>query len=119
MAARDGEETRCWVACADGVLKEVKAEHTQGVSDSFSSEPCSQNVDQKQHSNKQIKQIVRNVLLRKMSPAKRQELTSSSEKPYTVCTPRTSPKSLSSVKCHEKSFICAACGKSFETIYNV
>ena len=109
---RDGEETRCWLVCADGVLKEVKAEHTQGVSESFSSELCSQNVDQKQYSNKQIKKIVRNVLLRKMSSVKMQQLTSSNEKPYIFCTPGKSLKSLSSLKCHEKSHICAACGKS-------
>ena len=44
---RNSDETRHWVVCQDGVLKEVKAEHTLDVSDILAVEDGSHNVDQK------------------------------------------------------------------------
>ena len=41
------EMTRHWVVCPDGVLQEVKAEHTSDVSDILSGEDCSVNVGRK------------------------------------------------------------------------
>ena len=38
------EMTRHWVVCPDGVLKEVKAEHTSDVSDILCDEDCNDNV---------------------------------------------------------------------------
>ena len=45
---RNSDEIRHWVVCQDGVLKEVKAEHTLDVSDILPVEYGSHNVDQKQ-----------------------------------------------------------------------
>ena len=45
---RNSDETRHWIVCQGGVLKEVKAEHTLDVSDSSAVEDGSHNVDQKQ-----------------------------------------------------------------------
>ena len=39
------EMTRHWVVCPDGVLKEVKAEHTSDVSDILHGKDCNVNVD--------------------------------------------------------------------------
>ena len=44
----NSEATRHWVVCPDGVLKEVKAEHTSDASDILSVEDCSKKVGHKQ-----------------------------------------------------------------------
>ena len=44
---RNSDETRHWIVCQGGVLKEVKAEHTLGVSDMLAVEGGSHNVDRK------------------------------------------------------------------------
>ena len=44
---RNSDETRHWVVCQGGVLKEVKTEHTLDVSDILPVEYGSHNVDQK------------------------------------------------------------------------
>ena len=41
--SRTSSETRHWIVCPGGVLKEVKAEHTHGVSEILSVEDCSEN----------------------------------------------------------------------------
>ena len=46
---RHFDQPRHWVVCQDGVLKEVKAEHTLGVSEILPVEDASHNVVQKQH----------------------------------------------------------------------
>ena len=47
----NSDETRRWVVCPGGVLKEVKAEHTVGVSDILSVENGNLNDDKKQYYN--------------------------------------------------------------------
>ena len=44
----NNEAPRHWVVCPDGVLKEVKTEHTSGASDVLSVGDCSRNVGHKQ-----------------------------------------------------------------------
>ena len=47
----NSDETRHWVVCPGGVLKEVKAEHTVGVSKILSVEDGNHNVEKKQYNN--------------------------------------------------------------------
>ena len=55
---RHFDEPRHWVVCQDGVLKEVKTEHSIGVSDILPVEDGSHNVDQ---NNTSVVQITRNL----------------------------------------------------------
>ena len=89
---RNSDETRHWIVCQDGVLKEIKAENTRGVSEILLAEHGSQNVEEKQrvsftnHSNNECG-----------SHLKVHEIMSAGVKP----------------------FICDTCGKSFTRMSNL
>ena len=66
---RDAEDTKRWVVCEAGVLKllkEFKVEHTQSVSDTYSTKDYCENIDHKQKcsntNNKQISKKKSNIV---------------------------------------------------------
>ena len=124
----NSDETRHWVVCQGGVLKEVKAEHTLDVSDTLPVEYGSHNVDQKQcnsstnHSTMKCQLMVLErtdtcvkpftcdtcgkSLVKSAGVLNVLERTHTSMKPYTCNICRN-------IQTVVKPYTCDTCGKSF------
>ena len=107
--SRTSNETRHWVVCPGGVLKEVKAEHTYGVSEIVSDEDFSEN-DAKMERESQL-----SVRERKHTDVEH----------FIGDTSGKASIHPNDLKCCErpqpiaKPFTCDACGKSFSRRYNL
>ena len=128
---RNSDETRHWVVCQDGVLKEVKAEHTLDVSDILAVDDGSHNVDQKRryssthHATMECQLTVPErtgtcvkpftcdtcgkSLVKSAEVLKVLESTHTGMKPY-ICNMCTKIQTYETVHTH---FTCDTCGKSF------
>ena len=115
---RNSVETRHWIVCPLGVLKEVKAEHTLDVSEILPVGGGSHNVDQKQYdsSTKQAK-------MKCGIQLKLHEGTHTGVKPFKCGTCGTSFINSDALKVHEsihigvRPFACDTCGRSFKRSY--
>ena len=116
---RDGEETRRWVVCSGGVLKEVKVEHSTSVSDTCAGVDCGEDVDLKQQRNSTDD---KNMNEAQSSYLKVPKMAHIGEKPYTCDTCGKSYTKSWNLKSHkrihtgEKPYTCDTCGKSFTTL---
>ena len=135
---RSSEVTRHWVVCPDGVLEEVKTEHTSDISDILSGEDCNENVDCKlrtrtcTHHNNSYDDEMNGKLStdptcyvastqsrRHDNVLKVQDRTSKGVKHYNCDTCGKQFAYLSQLKMHEmthtgvKPFTCDTCRKSF------
>ena len=111
---RNSDEARHWVVCQGGVLKEIKAEHTCGVSEIFPIEDGSQKGDEKQcvsFANQANNECVSHINVH--------DITSAGVKPVTCDTCGKSfnyswgLKSREIVHTGVKPYSCDVCGKSF------
>ena len=111
---RNSDETRQWVVCPGGILKEVKAEHAIGVSEILPDEVCSHNVDQTQNGSS-----INHTKLECGSQLTVHERTHADVKHFTCNTCGKSLINLTLLKLHQrthmgvKPFTCETCGKLF------
>ena len=142
---RHVDEPIHWIVCQGGVLKEVKAEHTLGVSEILRVEDDSHNVDQKQHISgtnyakpeceslpklrKRTDTVVKHFICETCGKSftcsswlTQHERTHTGEKPYTCGTCGKSFAQFNGRKIHErthtgeKPYTCETCGKSFNKL---
>ena len=112
--SRTSSETRHWVVSSDGVLEEVKSEHTYGVSDILSVEDFGANVD-----NVQYWSGTNDAIMECESQLSVSERKYTGVKHYIGDTCGTSFSHQNAVKGRErpqlivKHFTCDTCGKSF------
>ena len=126
-------ETRRWVVCEGGVLKEVKVESTDWNPDTRETSMCNENIDQEELCNKTNDEVdnqptnVRPYVCGTCGKAFKQkshiiahESIHTMGKPYTCATCGKSFQYKCRIIAHEsvhtmvKSYTCATCGKSFK-----
>ena len=111
---RNSDETRHWVVCQGGVLKEVKEEHALGVSEILPDEVYDHNVDQTQHTSS-----INHAKLECGSQLTVQERTHTGVEPYSCKMCARSFAHFSALSVHERtcpavnSFTCHTCGQLF------
>ena len=116
----NSDGTRHWVVCPGGVLKEVKAEHTVGVSDILSVEDGNHDVDKKQYFNG-----TNHAKMECESQLNVRVETHMGVKPFTSTMSEKSVIHPSGLETHQrtqtlvKSYICETCGKVFISSSNL
>ena len=114
------DETRHWIVFPGGVLKEVKAEHTVGVSEVLSVEDGNPNVDKKQYYNE-----TNHAKMGCISQLKVCEKMHTGVKHFTSDTCEKSFIHTGGLETHQgthtlvKSYICETCGKVFISSSNL
>ena len=112
---RNSVETRHWVVCPGGVLKEVKAEHTVDVSEILPVDGGSHNVDQQQYDSS-----TNHANMKCRFQIKMHEGTHTGVKQFNCGTCGKSFIKSSALKVHESShpgvrpYACNSCGKCFK-----
>ena len=116
----NSDETRHWVVCPGGVLKEVKAEHTVGVSELLSVHDGNHDVDKKQYYNG-----TNHAKMECESQLNVRVETHMGVKPFTSTMSEKSVIHPSGLETHQrtqtlvKSYICDTCGKVFGSSSNL
>ena len=116
----NSDETRHWIVFPGGVLKEVKAEHTVGVSEVLSVEDGNPNVDKKQYYNE-----TNHAKMGCISQLNVCEKMHTGVKHFTSDTCEKSSIHTGGLETHQgthtlvKSYICDTCGKVFISSSNL